>query len=158
MKEIQLTQGKVALVDDDIFEELNKHKWCAIKGRNTYYALRWLKGTQGSILMHHVILPPVAGHETDHIDQNGLNDQRSNLRPATKSQNAANRGPKPGTSRYKGVSWHKKIKKWRSCIERRESGRRKQHHLGYFEKEEMAAQAYDQAARNLFGEFVKTNF
>jgi AP2 domain len=89
----------------------------------------------------------------DHIDGNGLNNQRSNLRPATASQNCINRRTW-GRSAYRGVSWFKLYSKWNAAI----SYQRKSRNLGYFASEEDAARAYDAAARELHGAFARLNF
>lgn len=70
MREIKLTQGKVALVDDDMFDELNQFKWIADRGRKTFYARRW--NGERNIKMHHILLPPIFGYVTDHIDRSCL--------------------------------------------------------------------------------------
>ena len=158
MAEIELTQGKIAIVDEEDFERLSKYKWCTRKGGNTFYAIRWgprVDGKRRVILMHREILGLKPGDpDVDHRDGNGLNNQKKNLRIATKSQNAMNQQKTRGTSRFKGVYWHKPSKKWRAriCV----NGEQKQ--LGHFMDEEEAARAYDEKAREIFGEFAKTNF
>src|SRR3989304_2105986 len=92
MKEIQLSQGKVALVDDEDFEMLNRYKWSAMRGANTYYAYTHIileSGKRTSIAMHRVIMQTPVGYETDHRDRNGLNNQRFNLRICTHSKDEA---------------------------------------------------------------------
>lgn len=152
MKEIQLTQGKVALVDDDDVSLLSEHEWYALKVRKTYYAVR--AGPSKTIVyMHRVLMPGY--RQVDHRDGNGLNNQRENLRPATNSQNQANRRKKSGTSsQFKGVSWNKEAGKWQAQI--RSDG--KDTHLGRYSEEEDAARAYDEAAKRKFGEFANLNF
>jgi hypothetical protein len=149
MKEIKLTQGKVALVDDEDFEYLNQFKWCAFKGPFTYYAV---KGKGPTTRMHRLIMKTATGMEVDHIDHNGLNNQRSNLRNCKHAQNQMNKRSS-GTSKYLGV-----------CL----TGRgqiiaticigRKLIYIGAFKTEESAAHAYDIEARKLFGEFANLNF
>jgi hypothetical protein len=157
MKVIKLTQGKEALVDDEDFEELNQYDWFASKTRTgNFYARRHLKGSRQAnsklISMHRQILP---GHaQIDHEDGNGLNNQRSNLRPATGTQNNANKGKVKGrTSKFKGVYWYKSRGRWRTGITVHE----KFIHLGYFTDETEAALAYNKAAVQHFGEFAKVN-
>ena len=157
MKKIPLTMGKHALVDDEDYEELMKHEWrCATR----CYAVRWvyIEGKRTLIWMHRVILGLVKGDskETDHIDGDGLNNQRHNLRAGTHKQNGHNLRPrkKQGTSRYKGVCWHKIYKRWLASI----GVNNKKINLGYFDDEKEAALAYDEAARKYHGEFARCNF
>ena len=157
MKEIALSQGLVALVDDEDFEELNKYRWYAHKpkGANVFYAIRhpkMIKGVRlGKIAMHAEV---VGFKGADHIDGNGLNNQKSNLRKATVSQNGANRRKQKGTvSKFKGVDLLPKTQKWRARIM---VGWKRQT-LGYFDSELEAAKAYDKAAVELCGEFANLN-
>lgn len=154
MKEIKLTQGQVALVDDENFEYLNQWKWFAHKGKNTFYAERKI-GTNKSKSMHRFILklndPKIF---SDHIDHNGLNNQEYNLRSCTALQNARNTcSRKNSTSKYLGVSWYTKYKKWHAQIK----GNRKIFHIGYYEKEVDAAIAYNKKAIKLHKEFANLN-
>lgn len=156
MKEIPLSQGKIALIDDTDFEWLNQWKWCAWKGRTTFYALRNEKsnGKRITIRMHQLILGISGNVQTDHKDGNGLNNQRFNIRECTVSQNLMNqRKHRDGQSKYKGVSWDKTKKKWtaRVCVE----GKNK--HFGRYCSELEAATAYDLNAAKLFGEFARIN-
>ena len=159
MKEIPLTRGKVALVDDADFEWLNQTKWHARKNKNgNWYASGYLKKGKGdykSILMHREILrltdPKIQG---EHKDGNGLNNQRGNLRLATNQQNSMNtKKKKNAASKYKGVSWAKTNSKWVAKI--RLNGTLM--HLGYFKNEIAAAYAYNNAAIMYFGEFANIN-
>ncbi len=155
MREIPLTQGKVALVDDEDFEEISKYKWCASKGsRNchTYYAVRGYRNHGSSVTesMHRRVMG-FKGH-IDHIDGNGLNNQRENLREATSTQNMRNRHPRfKSTSSLKGVGLFRG--KWRARI----FLNGKETHLGVFNTEKEAGLAYDLAARKYFGEFAWLN-
>lgn len=159
MKRIPLTQGKVALVDDADFERLNRWKWCAKWDRGVFYAVRPSPGG-GTVLMHREVLNAPLGVIVDHRNQRnlgedfGLDNQQGNLRLATNAQNIQNQRKTRGTSRFKGVYWNRARGKWHAGI--RLSGVRK--HLGYFDGEEDAARAYDQAARKLFREFARLNF
>ena len=156
--EIVLSQNQFAVVDEADVALVSAHKWHALKtitGR--YYAqtnLPRVKGRSHSMLYMHTLILGVKG--ADHIDGNGLNNQRSNLRTANKSQNSAN-VPKVRvtcSSAFKGVAWHKAARKFRAYI----SSNKKQTHLGLFDSELAAAQAYDRAAEKRFGVFSKLNF
>jgi len=153
MKEIKLTQGKVAFVDDEDFEYLNQFKWHAVKNRNTFHAKRnkSIKHNKPRELlyMHREIINAPKNLMVDHRDHNGLNNQRSNLRLCNNSQNHMNRTPW-GRSKYLGVSFHYRNTKIRATI--------LNYHLGYFDTEEKAAHAYDLKAKELFGEFANLNF
>ncbi len=154
MKEIQLTQGKVAIVDDADFEFLNQWKWCAWcanKSTNVFYAKRTNKG----ILMHRVIMA-ITNPEIliDHKDLNGLNNQRNNLRTCTRGQNSMNRSSKKNsTSKYLGVSFDKRTKKWVVQIDHNS----KHYFAGRFAIETEAALAYNKKAIELHGEFANLN-
>lgn len=155
MKKILLTRGKVALVDDGDFKWLSQWKWCAQKSRYTFYALRTTRVSetdfpQTTIMMHRLILEEhnllQPGHEVDHRDGNGLNNQISNLRSVTRRQNQQNRvNGKKKSSKFPGVHWKKRGKKWTSQI--RINGKVK--YLGLFEKEEDAAMAYIVALKQI---------
>lgn len=146
MKEIPLTQGKFALVDDSDYEWLSKIKWC-FDGR---YAARGQNGKH--ILMHREINQTPGGMDTDHINGNGLDNQRKNLRSCTHSQNRMNVARQVNnTSGYKGVTWFKRDSKWMAYI--KVDG--KQIHLGLFDTIEEASIAYQTAAMRLHGEFSK---
>lgn len=163
MKEIPLTQGKVALVDDSDFERLSRHKWHAHKSSSTtsWYARRNIRirpRVQTTILMHREILGlEYSSHDGDHRDGNGLNNQRSNLRPASRSQNLQNQQGhlKKKYSRFKGV--HRDVARSRSCWLAQIRVNGKQKVIGSFRNEEVAALAYNEAARIHFREFAKTN-
>lgn len=143
-KEIPLTQGMVALVDDKDFEWLNQFKWFAQKINHTIYVCRnapYIDGKRPQyIYMHKSIISCIAPSIIDHIDGNGLNNQRSNLRVVTKRGNALNcihrRIPK--SSKYPGVSFNNARKKWVSAIRYKGVN----FFLGYFSEEDVAAQAY----------------
>ncbi|MFA5382234.1 MAG: AP2 domain-containing protein [Candidatus Micrarchaeia archaeon] len=159
MKTIPLTQNKFALVDDADYAELSKHKWHVRKIRNKFYAVRAIWNPKGviSFSMHREILGLKKGDRklVDHRDDNGLNNQRSNIRTCSVSQNAMNKLSNAGSSsKYKGVCWDKWSKKWRASIMIAGKGV----FLGNFKTELEAAKTYDDAAREHFGEFAKTNF
>lgn len=150
MKEIELTQGKIALVDDEDFEYINQWKWHAVKKKyGIYYASRITRlssGKQRGLAMHTAIIGVCEGYECDHIDGDGLNNQRTNLRFVTHRQNLQNRH-EIKSSRFVGVGWHKLTQKWRAQI--RIDGKKKD--LGYFNNETEAFDAYKQAIE-LIGE------
>lgn len=150
MKRIKLTQGKYTLVDDDDFTELNKNKWYAKKAGRTFYATRNEKG----IRMHRVIMNPPKNMEVDHKDGDGLNNQKSNLRICTHSQNAKNKGKrKSNKSGYKGVCWDEHSKKWHAQI----VFNKKTKHLGKFTSKLLAYEAYCKACKKYHGEFYNIN-
>lgn len=156
MKEIPLTQGMVALVDDDDFDLVSQYKWCARKCRHTYYAVRWIKrpdGTGTQTQLHRAILK--TDKSIDHINRNGLDNRRVNLRPATHSQNQANRLQSiKNRSGYKGVHEGAGKNKWQAEI----CFQNKRFTLGTHMTPEDAARAYDAKARELFGEYARCNF
>lgn len=156
VKEIPLTRGKVALVDDEDYERVMQYKWCTHKDRNTWYATRTSYNPKKSIPLHRFIMNAKPGEEVDHINHNGLDDRRCNLRIVTRSQNHMNRGKMKNkcTSKYKGVYWFKNLNKWMVHIEI--NG--KKMHVGLFNNEEEAARAYDKKAKELFGEYAYFNF
>lgn len=159
--EIQLSNGDITLVDS-IDCDLANHNWYYyVDAKNgVKYVTRNAKDSdqqQGKIYLHRVILQRILGRElkrndfVDHIDHNGLNNQRSNLRLATNSQNQANQGlASHNTSGYKGVSWIKRDKKWRAQI----SVDGKAISLGHFDNPETAYAAYCEAAIKYHGEFA----
>lgn len=156
MKEIQLTQGLVTQVDDEDYEWLNQRKWSAKKENNTHYAVRnhSIDGKRSTVRMHRLITNAPKGMDVDHIDGNGTNNQRSNLRICTRSQNQMNKGSSRGSlSKYCGVSWDKERKNWRSRI----SCNYKSIHLGHYKDETDAALAYNEAALKYHGEFARLN-
>lgn len=157
MKEIPLTQNKVALVDDEDFESLSAYIWHAHKAPKspTYYAAR--NDGSGFFYMHREIMNAAPGVKVDHKNGNGLDNQKSNLRFCTHHQNMMNRAAHSTankTSRFKGVYRIKSRPGWFAAIK----FNRKTVNLGYFKTEEDAARSYDAKARELFGEFARPNF
>ncbi len=156
MRQIQLTQGKYALVDDEDYEWLSQWKWHADKKGNNYYAKRnfMVEGVRKNTYIHRDIMNPPKYMEIDHKNGDGLDNRRKNLRVCTKSQNAMNRkSQKYSTSIYLGVSWDKEKKRWRAII--KANGKTKK--LGRFKTELEAAIIYNIAARKYFGEFARPN-
>lgn len=157
-KRIPLSRGLFAIVDNDLFDYLNQWKWSAARNYGTvYYATRYarLNGKDTTVRMHRVIMNAPRGTQVDHINGNGLDNRRENLRFCTTKQNLRNRGKNSrNTSGYKGVSWAKHANKWNAQI----VVNRKRINLGYYEDVKEAALAYDEAARKYHGEFCNTNF
>lgn len=155
-KEIPLTQDKVALIDVEDYEELNKFKWHTHREGNTYYVIRHIKknGKNTMIRMHREIMNTPKGIDTDHINGHGWDNRVNNLRICTKSQNSANRGKQENNiSGFKGVTWNTQKKKWMAQIQ----ANRKYKNLGYFSIKEEAAIVYNEAAKKYHGEFAKLN-
>lgn len=162
---IKLTQGQVALVDNEDFVHLCKINWTSSldKSRQCYYAVSSVRiGLRWSVQsMHRIILERMLGRnltkgeEVDHINHDTLDNRRENLRLASHSENMRNRKKyKSNTSGYKGVSWRNDIKKWHVQI----TFHNRRIHLGYFDDPIEAARAYDQAALLYFGDFANLNF
>lgn len=157
-KEIKLTKGQVAIVDDWRYDELNAHKWCAhwSLGMKSYYAERHSKSIFGKstiISMHAVVAGTPKGYHTDHINGDTLYNLESNLRVCTSSQNQWNSKKRSdNTSGFKGVVVHGK--KWQAQIQLN----KKMIHLGTYPTREDAARTYDEAAKRLHGEFATLNF
>ena len=155
MKQIPLTQGQFAIVDDADYDWLNQYKWHVVKLRGYFYAKR--KEAGQTILMHRQILGLNQGdkRQADHRNHNTLNNCRCNIRRCTSQENHFNQKLRPNTtSRFKGVSWHKLTRKWRARIHI--NG--KQKYLGLFNMEEVAALRYDMVAIREHGEFACLNF
>lgn len=155
MKEIQLTRGMVAFIDDEDFKIVSAHSWNCIKTDidGLFYAGTNVgsRNARTVLYMHKLLM---GGKLIDHINGNGLDNRRSNLRFCTHAQNCANKNKKSGTSsKYKGVFWYKRDSKWRSFIQKEG----KKYFLGNFEKEVDAAIAYNLKAKELFGDFAKLN-
>lgn len=155
MKEIQLTQGKVAQVSDHRFEYLNQWKWCASYWDGKWYAMRRVRPFPTPIYMHRLILNAPKGMQVDHRDNDGLNNQDENIRLCTQAENLRNKGKqKNNTSGFNGVYWDKAFQRYFSSI----GIRGKNIHLGHFDDPVEAAHAYDKAAKKYHGEFARLNF
>lgn len=159
MVKVELTQGQFALIDDEDLTAVSEHSWCVQQYKNKrrstkVYAKAAMRGTQ--VTMHRFLLNPPLGLSVDHINGDGLDNRKSNLRLCTKQGNAANRPKdriKNATSKYKGVSLVPQSGKWVAKIQVDGKGIQ----LGCFETEEDAARAYNVAAIEHFGEFAWLN-
>lgn len=155
---IPLTQDKVAIVDKEDFDELNKWKWNVTYGNKNgkHYAKRaeYIGTFDGkkkvkTIRMHRELMNAPKGKVIDHINHNTLDNRKSNLRVVSQRQNCQNY-EKKGTSKYPGVSWNSINKKWTATILIKQNIK----NLGYFEDERDAAKAYEEACRELGEELV----
>lgn len=153
---ISLSKGKFAIISECDYELVSQIEWHAKRDGRRYYACGWVGPHESRKLvkLHRFILNPPDDMEVDHINGNGLDCRRENMRVCTKTQNMRNRRKFKGVSRYKGVDWYGRSNKWRARI--RVNG--KLLHLGYFEEESAAARAYDLAAIEHFGRFANLNF
>jgi len=147
---IPLSQGHVALVNDaDVPAVLALGKWQLNRCDGRLYAGH---ATNRANIRLHTFL--TGWPLVDHINGDGLDNRRVNLRPATGSQNGANISPPShNTSGYKGVALYKRTGRWRACI----TVDRKHIHLGYYDTAEEAVAAYDAAAINAWGEYARPN-
>lgn len=152
--------GRVAIVDDEDHELVAEYSWHvheSVRGSGRMagpYAKTnvRIEGRPTSLLMHNLIMGVVG---VDHINHDGLDNRRSNLRLASQLENLRNIGPLPGSSsRFKGVYWDSQTRRWRSEI--KVNGRKR--HIGRFDSEEEAARAYDAASLAVSPEFAYLNF
>jgi hypothetical protein len=154
MKKIKLTKNEFALIDDEDFDLVGLVGWHCHVDKYAVRNYRKRDGAQGLLLMHRIIMNCPDSMQVDHIDGNGLNNQKSNLRICTQSQNKKNkRRASNNTSGYKGV-YIEKENYIRSYI----TFNGKRIVLGWFSNVIDAAKAYDEAAKLYFGEFAKLNF
>ena len=159
-REISLTRGLLAIVDDQDFDFLSTWKWHAkASGDGSFfYAARSSSRSSDRprryILLHRVLLDAPPGVLVDHVNLNTLDDRRSNLRLCSKAENCRNGRPRGSKSGFKGVTWYPRYGRWVAaiCVDYRVKT------LGYFDDKVLAAQAYDVAARSHFGEFARVNF
>ena len=157
---IPMSQPKYAKVDPGDYERLRKHEWFIKKGRNCFYAFRRVAngkaGEKRLIYMHQEVIEVGDGKVADHINYDGMDNRRANLRAETHSQNMCHRRKCSGAtqSKYKGIHWRKDLRKWIAQIR----FEKKLIHLGCFRDEIKAAKAYDRAAIKYHGEFACLNF
>jgi hypothetical protein len=159
MREIPLSQGKVALVDDEDFEWLSQWKWSLTHN----YAFRRLRKAEDvacgqrrsstHVTMHRAIMRPPVALDVDHINGDGLDNRRMNLRVASQQENLRNQGCVAGSG-FKGVYLHKRDRCFNVVM--RIDGAVK--YLGYFKDAEKAARFYDDVARRHHGRFACVNF
>lgn len=152
MKEIPLTRGAVAIVDNDDFEYLNQFRWYL---NSEGYAVRDKRsgGKRTRIRMHREIIKTPDGMDTDHINNNRLDNRKENLRTCSRAENICNSLiRKDNTSGYKGVSYFKPAKKWKMQITMNGKSICK-----YFDNPKDAAIAYNDAATKYFGKFANLN-
>ena len=160
MKEIKLTKGFIALVDDEDFERVNQIKWQTQINKSNIYAMNRIKREDKTIkrYLHRFILKlenTPRGTDVDHINHNGLDNRKENLRTCTQSQNNMNSIPqKNKKSIYKGVYFNRLNNKF---ITRIYINRKCVYHA-FFSSENEAAKAYDIAAKKYYGEFAYLNF
>lgn len=155
MKEIRLYCGLIAFVDDEDFDRLIKHKWFKSKGKTGFSVYASTKINGKNVKMHRLILGAESGVMIDHVDHNGLNNQKDNLRKCNNIQNSRNQSKRKSLfSQYKGVCRKKNRKKgWQAGI----TVNYKRINLGAFHSEIEAAIAYNNAALEIFGEFARIN-
>jgi hypothetical protein len=148
MKEIQLSQGKVALVDDEDYEWLSQWKWSASRYEHIFYAQHRSKG-----LMHRLITGAKKNEFVDHINRDGLDNRRQNIRICTLAENNRNRiNKQPSKSGYRGVK--QRGHRYEASIK----FNNKAIYLGAFKNPEDAAKAYDEAAIFYHGKFAILNY
>lgn len=156
MKQIELTRGQVALVDDEDYDVLMQWSWYAYPTCGLWYAIRGTRkgGGYKNIRMHRFVMNVPDDMQVDHIDRNGLNNQKDNLRICTKAENLKNKNLyKSNKTGYRGVQ-KTKYNSYKAAI--------RLHgtivHLGTFKSAEEAARAYDAAAFENFGSYANLNF
>lgn len=153
---VPLTRGLEAIIDAADAAFVGQWNWCVRSNGKAIYAGRAglrRKGERGIKLLHRELMNAPPGVEVDHRSGDGLNNRRKNLRLATTTQNRRNqRISRANTSGVKGVSWHKRIKRWSASI----SVNGKALHLGYHDTKELAQAAYAAASAEHHGEFGRT--
>lgn len=156
MRTIELTRGKFAYIDDEDFEMLSSFTWQTVCCSGHLYARTQvtIDGTLHAIYMHRLIIGAKDGEMVDHRNGNGLDNRRFNIRLATRTQNNRNSCKrKNNVSGFKGVTFHKQHTRWSARIK----VDKRVFYLGYFDTPEKAATAYNEAAKEHFGEFAWLN-
>ncbi len=154
---IPLTRRMYAKVDPEDYCWLSQYRWHYVRTSRTFYAVRpsYHAGRSGKVWMHREIMGTPKGLVCDHINHNGLDNRKANLRNCTTAQNNFNRvHHRNARSRYKGVWWSKGMQMWGAEIQ----AHGKAEFLGYFVRELQAARAYDAAARRLHAQYASLNF
>jgi hypothetical protein len=150
VRRVPVGKGMFAIVDAADYERVSRYRWHTIRHGSKFYACCHVG--RKLVSMHRMIVKPRKGYVVDHIDGNGLNNRRGNLRECTVQQNRANARSRGGSSRFVGV--YRRGKKWVAGIQYRG----KYHYLGLFDNETEAARARDRKARELLGEYAYLNF
>ncbi len=152
---VPLTRGFAAQIDTDDLDKVVGYNWFAVVQKHCIYAVRRVAGVKGKgskVSMHRTIIQAREHEQVDHIDLNGLNNCKANLRIATPMQNTWNRRRNSAnTSGLKGVCWNKASDKWQSQI--KVNGKSK--YLGLFDTPELAHAAYCEAASRFHGDFAR---
>jgi hypothetical protein len=149
---VPLTQGYEAVIDAADVPLVEGYSWKAVVGSRRVYAATQVGGRKNKtdIRMHRLIMEAPTGVDVDHIDHNGINNRRKNMRLCTRSENLQNQRKRlDNTSGFKGVNYYKRTGRWRAYIMRDS----KERHLGYFDTPEEAYDAYCKASEELHGEY-----
>jgi len=158
MKEIPLTRGYTALVDDADFPLVSQSRWQARPDRNTVYASRGVRDGSGktkTLYMHVALLDAGDGLVVDHINGNGLDNRRKNLRIATRGQNVHHSFTTVKNKHgFRGISFIERYQRWQ--VSMKTGGRNT--YVGFYATAEEAARAYDAKALEVYGEFARLNF
>lgn len=153
MVEIKLKNGTCILIDDDDFEKVSKFKWHVSKIKYAHYAVSRINGK--TVYLHRLVMDAPKGTYVDHINMNGLDCRKENLRLCTNSQNMHNRGAqKNSKSGVKGVSWSKNKNKWVVHL----TVDKKTRHLGFFTNIDAARKRYEEESKRIVGEFFRENY
>lgn len=158
MINLKLSPTEIALIDEADKDLISPFKWYPSRGKWGTYAKAHVKGfrPRRKIYMHRLIMGLSFGDKrfVDHVNHNGLDNRRCNLRICSNAQNQYNQLAGTGTSRFKGVCWFKALGKWHAQIKLNY----RTLHVGYFDDEIEAARAYDNAAIFYYGPFALLNF